>query len=221
MQGLWKGVLPSLVMVSNPTINFVLYEWLLARLADLKRRRASALTGALGRASPTSHRFWCWLAMNRRLVGPVKCAATYSPSPDLVGVRAWQGAGALCVGRTTAQAAALLCWGLSCPAAGAGSIPVALPLPTAAEVFAASAVAKLGATLATYPLLLVKQRLQSAGRHTHEDRVYSGTLDAVQRIWKTEGGPPVASLLQARRACLCAGSEPAMDLQGSWASSTA
>ena len=45
VQGLWKGVLPSLVMVSNPTINYVLYEWLLARLADLKRRRASATTG--------------------------------------------------------------------------------------------------------------------------------------------------------------------------------
>ena len=45
MQGLWKGVLPSLVMGSNPTINYVLYKWLLARLADLKRRRAAATTG--------------------------------------------------------------------------------------------------------------------------------------------------------------------------------
>ena len=111
---------------------------------------------------------------------------------------------------------------------------MATQLPTAAEVFAISAVAKLGATLVTYPLLLVKQRLQaclsaaleaaqgakqayacvweptvcwtlhalacwlseltgqsvvqSAGRHTHEDRVYSGTIDAVRRIWRTEGG---------------------------------
>ena len=37
MQGLWKGVLPSLVMVSNPTVQYVLYEWMLARLAELKR----------------------------------------------------------------------------------------------------------------------------------------------------------------------------------------
>ena len=33
-------------MLSNPSINFVLYEWLLARLADLKRQRASVTTGA-------------------------------------------------------------------------------------------------------------------------------------------------------------------------------
>ncbi|KAK9807222.1 hypothetical protein WJX73_010625 [Symbiochloris irregularis] len=39
--GLWKGVLPSLVMVSNPTVNYVLYEWLLARLAELRQRRAA------------------------------------------------------------------------------------------------------------------------------------------------------------------------------------
>ena len=64
---------------------------------------------------------------------------------------------------------------------------MANPLPSAAEIFAVSAVAKLGATLATYPLLLVKQRLQSAGRHTHAERQYSGTVDAVRRIWRTEG----------------------------------
>ena len=55
------------------------------------------------------------------------------------------------------------------------------------EIFLVSALAKLGATITTYPLLLIKQRLQSAGRHTHKDRQYSGTADAVQRIWKTEG----------------------------------
>ena len=64
---------------------------------------------------------------------------------------------------------------------------MASPLPTALEVFLVSALAKFGATIATYPLLLVKQRLQSAGRHTHVDRQYSGTVDAVQRIWKSEG----------------------------------
>ena len=33
-QGLWKGVLPSLVMVSNPTVNYMLYEYLRARLEE-------------------------------------------------------------------------------------------------------------------------------------------------------------------------------------------
>ena len=62
----------------------------------------------------------------------------------------------------------------------------AAPL-SALDVFGVSAAAKLGATLLTYPLLLVKARLQSAGKHTHADRRYTGTLDAVLRIWQNEG----------------------------------
>ncbi len=59
--------------------------------------------------------------------------------------------------------------------------------PSALQVFAVSALAKLGATVCTYPLLLVKARLQSAGKHSQLDRQYTGTADAIQRIWKTEG----------------------------------
>ncbi len=54
-------------------------------------------------------------------------------------------------------------------------------------MFWLSALAKLGATVVTYPLLLVKARLQSAGKHTSQDRRYTGTLDAIDRIWKSEG----------------------------------
>jgi solute carrier family 25 (peroxisomal adenine nucleotide transporter), member 17 len=54
-------------------------------------------------------------------------------------------------------------------------------------VFAVSAASKLGATVVTYPLLLVKARLQAAGARTSADRVYAGTADAVARIW-AEGG---------------------------------
>ena len=56
-----------------------------------------------------------------------------------------------------------------------------------ADVFFLSAAAKLGATVVTYPLLLVKARLQSAGKHTSSDRKYTGTVDAIERIYKTEG----------------------------------
>lgn len=58
---------------------------------------------------------------------------------------------------------------------------------TALEIFLVSALAKLGATIVTYPLLLIKQRLQSAGKHTHADRKYTSTADAVRRIWQNEG----------------------------------
>ena len=51
MQGFWKGVLPSLVMVSNPSVNYMLYEYLRARLEDW-RRVLSAADGKLRRTSP-------------------------------------------------------------------------------------------------------------------------------------------------------------------------
>ena len=33
----------------------------------------------------------------------------------------------------------------------------------------------------------VKTRLQSEGKHTSADRRYTGSVDAVKRIWQTEG----------------------------------
>ncbi|CAL5226190.1 g9024 [Coccomyxa viridis] len=105
--GFWKGVLPSIVMVSNPSVNYMLYEYLRARLEDW-RRVLSVDDGKFRRTSP-------------------------------------------------------------------------------ADVFFLSALAKLGATVVTYPLLLVKSRLMSAGKHTSSDRKYTGTVDAIERIYKTEG----------------------------------
>lgn len=55
------------------------------------------------------------------------------------------------------------------------------------EIFLLSALAKLGATVITYPLLLVKQRLMSASRHTEHDRRYKGTMHAIFKIWRDEG----------------------------------
>ena len=61
LQGFWKGVLPSIVMVSNPSVNYMLYEYLRARLEDWRRvlsvddgkfRRTSP-AGALCLVSPT------------------------------------------------------------------------------------------------------------------------------------------------------------------------
>ena len=66
-----------------------------------------------------------------------------------------------------------------------------------ADVFFLSALAKLGATVVTYPLLLVKSRLMSAGKHTSSDRKYTGTVDAIERIYKTEGDP----LVMKRESC--------------------
>ena len=84
------------------------------------------------------------------------------------------------------------------PAAGRGAPP--LRSAFCADVFFLSAAAKLGATVVTYPLLLVKARLQSAGKHTSSDRRYTGTADAIERIYRTEGGatPSPPAWLESR-----------------------
>ncbi|TVU47633.1 hypothetical protein EJB05_07239, partial [Eragrostis curvula] len=103
--GFWKGVIPSLIMVSNPAIQFMLYETLLKKL---KKRRASNLKGADGL--------------------------------------------------------------------------------TALEIFLLGAVAKLGATVVTYPLLVVKARLHAKQMVGDDNRHrYKGTLDAVKKLVYYEG----------------------------------
>lgn len=102
--GFWKGVVPTLIMVSNPSIQFMLYETLLKKL---RKRRASS-----------------------------------NKASDV----------------------------------------------TALEIFLLGAVAKLGATVVTYPLLVVKARLQAkqvlGGDKRHQ---YKGTFDAILKMMNHEG----------------------------------
>ncbi|GFP86303.1 peroxisomal nicotinamide adenine dinucleotide carrier [Phtheirospermum japonicum] len=102
--GFWKGVFPTLIMVSNPSIQFMLYETFLKKL---KKRRVSSK--------------------------------------------------------------------------GANDV-------TALEIFLLGALAKLGATVVTYPVLVVKARLQAkqitGGDKRHQ---YKGTLDAILKMIRYEG----------------------------------
>ncbi|GAB4831862.1 hypothetical protein Ancab_005878 [Ancistrocladus abbreviatus] len=105
--GFWKGVLPTLIMVSNPSIQFMLYETLLKKLRE---RRASIKNASNG-----------------------------------VSV-------------------------------------------TALEIFFLGALAKLGATVVTYPLLVVKSRLQAKQVNSADKRHhYRGTLDAIMKMIHYEG----------------------------------
>ncbi|KAG2494995.1 hypothetical protein HYH03_006928 [Edaphochlamys debaryana] len=104
--GFWRGVLPSLVMVANPTLQYILYEWLTGKLLGMRR---SAARG--------------------------KAAARLGPG----------------------------------------------------DVFLLTALAKLGATLVTYPMLLIKSRLQAMNSSTAHEARYSGVLDAVAAILRREG----------------------------------
>ncbi|CAA7406925.1 unnamed protein product [Spirodela intermedia] len=105
IRGFWKGIIPTLIMVCNPSIQFMIYE------TSLKKAKHSA---------------------NRRGLENV----------------------------------------------------------TMLEVFLLGALAKLGATVSTYPLLVVKSRLQAkqeiSGNIKHR---YTGTLDAIIKMIRYEGLP--------------------------------
>lgn len=107
LAGFYKGLGPSLVMVVNPTVQYIMYEWLAAYALAL-RRRATAAGGQAARLRVT-------------------------------------------------------------------------------DVFLVSAAAKIGATLLTYPMLVIKNRLQSINRHTVADMQYRGVMHAVDCILRGEG----------------------------------
>ncbi|CAN4114537.1 unnamed protein product [Withania somnifera] len=103
--GFWKGVIPSLIMVSNPSIQFMIYESL---SKQLRTKRAAK-------------------------------------KKDVQNITAW-------------------------------------------EVFIIGALAKLGATVCTYPLLVVKSRLQAKQEISGNVSLrYSGTVDAIVKMIRHEG----------------------------------
>ncbi|XP_042491814.1 peroxisomal nicotinamide adenine dinucleotide carrier-like [Macadamia integrifolia] len=108
IKGFWKGLIPTLVMVCNPSIQFMIYESL---LKHLKAKRAATKQGSKG--------------------------------------------------------------------------------VSALEVFLAGALAKLGATLVTYPLLVVKSRLQAKQEigGGNVSLQYTGTVDAIFKMIRYEGLP--------------------------------
>ncbi|XP_043725589.1 peroxisomal nicotinamide adenine dinucleotide carrier-like [Telopea speciosissima] len=106
IKGFWKGVVPALVMVCNPSIQFMIYESLLKHLRAKRVARKQNSKGV-----------------------------------------------------------------------------------SASEVFLVGALAKLGATVTTYPLLVVKSRLQ-AKPEIGGDNIslrYTGTMDAIVKMIRYEG----------------------------------
>lgn len=121
--GFWAGFVPSLLLVTNPAVQYMLYEWLVARATRTRQPGG-------------------------RRPGPVRKL-------------------------------------------GAG------------EAFLLGALAKVGATVVTYPMIVVKARLQAGGASKSgaatssgvdvqgcgdtSSAQYTGTVDALQRIMREEG----------------------------------
>jgi adenine nucleotide transporter 17 len=110
--GFWSGIVPALVLVVNPAIQYLIYEQLLRVMRGWKEAREKAMSNSKG-----------------------------SETAD----------------------------------AGNRSKDVKL---SAGEIFIASSLAKLGATIATYPLIVVKARMQSDGSGYHVLRVIGDILRA-------------------------------------------
>jgi adenine nucleotide transporter 17 len=107
--------------------------------------------------------------------------------------------------RKVAKAAAAVRGGAAPRRGPLSSPPAALARLSATEVFLLSALAKIGATVLTYPMIVVKSRLQAQGCATAggggegepdcggggggggAGGDYRGTADAVARIWREEG----------------------------------
>ncbi|AQK95243.1 Peroxisomal nicotinamide adenine dinucleotide carrier-like [Zea mays] len=105
VRGFWKGLIPTLIMVCNPSIQFMIYETLAKRLQSKRS----------GKQLPKRHL-------------------------------------------------------------------------TAMEVFLLGALAKLGATVVTYPLLVVKSRLQAKQEiGSNVMSRYTGTIDAIIKMVRYEG----------------------------------
>lgn len=133
-QGLW----PSMVMVVNPTIQYVLLEWLAARILAVKRLAARRRLAAAAPASAAS------IAASALPNAAANSAAAVAAAALPIAAAAGDGAPGPLVGSV-----------------GAAAVVVTQVLRlSASEMFLASAVAKVGATLATYPLQVVKNRLQ-------------------------------------------------------------
>lgn len=146
LSAFWKGLTPALVMVMNPTLQYMLYESMTARV--LRSRRERRLNKATMAATQSSS---------------INPAYAREAARDVI---------------------------------SATRDPVAL---TSRDAFMLSAMAKLLATLVTYPAIVIKSRMQAVNASTAAEVRYVGVVDAVARIIGAEG---VAGLFKGLRAKL-------------------
>mmetsp|Transcript_21859 Transcript_21859/g.37345 ORF Transcript_21859/g.37345 Transcript_21859/m.37345 type:complete len:428 (+) Transcript_21859:27-1310(+) len=177
--GFWAGLLPSMVLISNPVIQFLLYEQLLRVLRAWKLRHHQARQAAASQqAAPNSSK------------------ASAGACPACITAMGKSGSA------TDGTAAALGGQGGAECTCDNSSVTVEVEEEdpslkvSAMEVFSVSALAKVGATIATYWLVVVKSRLQAGGKG--KDARYTGTFDALTQIWKSEGIRGFTSGLKAK-----------------------
>ncbi|GFR50071.1 hypothetical protein Agub_g12213 [Astrephomene gubernaculifera] len=100
--GFWKGLLPSMILLANPSVQYMLYEKIITMMRFWKEQRVAAAAAAAAAAAPAGGE------------------DSKKPAPKVT--------------------------------------------LSAFEVFAAGALAKIGATIVTYPLIVIKARMQASSK---------------------------------------------------------
>ncbi|GAX81998.1 hypothetical protein CEUSTIGMA_g9426.t1 [Chlamydomonas eustigma] len=131
--GFWSGLLPALVLVVNPAVQYMLYEQLLNLFKKWKAQRVKAAMSHMEDENASC----CSSSLNNDGEGKKEC-------------------------RDTATTIRL----------------------SAGEIFVASALAKIGATVVTYPMIVVKSRMQASSKSNPH---HSNTLGSISRIFQDEG----------------------------------
>ncbi|KAG1680396.1 hypothetical protein FOA52_015487 [Chlamydomonas sp. UWO 241] len=188
--GFWAGLLPALVLVANPAVQYMLYEQLLSLLArwkgeraararaEARQRRQEAAAAAKGEEPPQEQEQQEW--KRGRNGGSSSSGSGIGGSGSSSG--SGKGGGALEVAAAPASQPSGDCGDT---ANGDDDGPCPEVVLSSLEIFGASALAKIGATVVTYPMIVVKSRMQATGKGG--DVVYNGTLDAITRTFMDEG----------------------------------
>lgn len=201
--GFWRGLAPSLVLLANPAVQYMLYEQLVALMRHWKAQRLAARRLAAGEASALRARAEAKAAMAAVALQVVQRRRTVDsdemvPGDDIPTTQPVQQAACI-----AAAAAAPACQAAGADGAAASATAAAPPPSSTAavqlsagEVFLASALAKIGATIVTYPLIVVKSRLQAGGGGGAPR--YRGAWDAVVKTAQADGIGGFFNGLQAK-----------------------
>ncbi|GLI67815.1 hypothetical protein VaNZ11_012068 [Volvox africanus] len=144
LAGFWKGLLPSMILLANPAVQYMLFEkikallkyWKAQRLAQAEKMSDEAAAAAAATAASAQQQ-------HDQKELPRRCSADSDEAMEAATAASKAAAG-------QRQAA-----GRAPPSSGSVEL-------SAGEVFLAGALAKIGATVATYPLIVVKARLQAS-----------------------------------------------------------
>ncbi|GIL93404.1 hypothetical protein Vretimale_6054 [Volvox reticuliferus] len=174
MAGFWKGLLPSMILLANPAVQYMLFEKIKALLKYWKAQRLAQAKKLSGEVAATAAATGGPQQQHDQQELPRCCSADNNEPMEAA--------------TAASKAAAEQRQAAGSPSSSGASIEL-----SAGEVFLAGALAKIGATVATYPLIVVKARLQassssSAAKNTSGGAAYrASTWGVVVDTARNEG----------------------------------